>query len=182
MSIQDTQTLFGRALTSHPPQAIEVAMDRARIVFFTQTLGIGTRNLNSCTVAVIVSQHAAIMAHIAPNSFTGAASGDLNAGLVHVQQVTNLALSLLDHYQDYFPPQSTSCIISASPDYGVYVPLDHQRDQIASMLRQRSLTVSSTTYHIPVSEVPGPAKGMVFLTKQPGRPTLYIADQIRANW
>ena len=175
-------TLLDQALASTPREAIEVAMDRVGIVVFTQTRGIGTRNLNSCTVVIIVSSYAAIMAHIAPNSLAGAASGNPAAGLLHVQAVMNQAMALYTQYQAYFPAQSTSCVISASPDNGVTVPLSHQRNQIAGMLTQRGLTVSATTHHIPVSEVPGPARGMALVSTRSGRPALYIADQLRAQW
>lgn len=173
----ESNTLLGRAVTSDPPQAVEVPMDQARIVFFAQTPGIGTRNLNGCTVVVIVSSHAAIMAHIAPNS----PAGQPGAGMAHVSAILQQASALYTQYKPYFPATSTSCVISASFSNGI-VPLDDQRDLIVSKLAQQGLTVSATTYQVPISSVSGPARGMAFLNNSSGRSTLYLADQPEMQW
>jgi hypothetical protein len=87
-------------------------------------VSIGTRNLNGCSVVMVVSVHGAILGHIAPRpsfDMTNPTAGD-----DHATMMMNRMTSIYYENQQYFPVGSNSWVVCVTFDGEVGLP-DQQR-------------------------------------------------------
>lgn len=92
---------------------LDVPMGEALFVDFRQMPAIGTRSLGSCSVAMVVSEHGAILAHIPPlPSFMSSEElvGDPDAGNNNVHAMMRRVREIYRYYQPWFPTAATHVV------------------------------------------------------------------------
>jgi hypothetical protein len=153
-----------------------VAMDQASFVSFQgRRRCIGTSDLNSCTVVMIVSQLGAILAHISPNPNTDLSN--LSAGDQHLERLMNDVAHLYNQYSSHFPQGRKSWVVSAV--YQSEIALPGQIEIIGRTFRRLGLTYKTAYYDVLDSDAPrGPAKGTVFIDGRGPEPLIYVEDQL----
>ena len=167
-----TLGLLERWETAH--QVAVVPMGAVQFVSFQQTRAIGTRNLNSCSVVVIVSTHGAILAHIPPrppNPSMNPYAGDEN-----VRSMMGQVKTLYGHYKasGYFP-QAETIVIRAG--FQLEVALLDQMAIMQQSLQELGYTPSVHTYDVPVNrDVPGQGTVIVGSNGNEGRPVVYLQE------
>ena len=167
--------LFVRALRRG--EAHEVAMNEVCFVAFTgkSLRSVGTRNMNGCTIVMIVSQYGAILAHIPPRP-AAARDTDPQAG---DQQCTQRMSELADIYRTFrrvFPTDTRSWVVSALWEDEIALPC--QRQIIEAKLREMGLNHSSANYRaVMPSQSDDNTKGSVFIDARVARPPqVYVED------
>ncbi|KAF1948316.1 hypothetical protein CC80DRAFT_317666 [Byssothecium circinans] len=141
------------ASTSQPSrfrQAVEgvlataVPMNGLNCVVFSQTPCIGTDGLGSCSVVLIVSPFAAILAHIPPRP-DDADANDPEAGDKYVRSFMERVTTYYRQCQAHFPANSSSWVVCAV--FGGAVALPNQQKIMRRALWDVGLTVdTSQTY------------------------------------
>jgi hypothetical protein len=160
-------------------KALEVEMDKAEFVEFKKDgiCSVGTQNLNSCSVAILVSPLGAILAHIAPRPATHLADPlDPFAGDRHVEEIMNKITSLYARYQNFFAPERSAVVVSAIHMGEIALP-----DQMAIISRsfeKLGIIPASAFYSVPKSsDSHGPGQGTVFVDGGREKPIVYVEDQ-----
>lgn len=162
-------------------EAEEVGMNEVGfIAFHTPTRCIGTRNLNSCTGVIIASQHAAILAHIAPLP-PYAAENDFHAGDRHTSLMMEDLADLYRRHENYFLTEKPSWVVSAL--WNEEIALPSQKAIVEESLRQINLTPATVNYQVITRQTPrGPGKGTIFIDGRGGSfPAIYVEDQLIAG-
>jgi hypothetical protein len=127
--------------------ATTVPMNGLNCVVFSQTPCIGTDGLGSCSVVLIVSPLAAILAHIPPRPGSADAN-DPETGDKYVQSFMERVTTYYRQCQAYFPANSTSWVVCAV--FGDAIALPDQQSIMERALRDVGLTVgTSQTYRVP---------------------------------
>lgn len=152
-----------------------VGMDEVLFNDFRSRRCLGTEDLNSCSVAMIVSEYGAILAHIAPRSPTAGIS-DMEAGTRFMKRKMDEVVALYHNYQKYFPAEKVSCVVTAL--YRGEVALPDQEHIMAEKLRDVGLDPVVRHYHVSRSTF-SPPTGTVLIDARDerGMPRVYIADQ-----
>ncbi|KAF1352623.1 hypothetical protein EJ07DRAFT_159076 [Lizonia empirigonia] len=129
-------------------EAKGIRMNDFGIAFFSQTLSsIGTDGLGSCSVVLIVSQHAALLGHVSPLP-DNANLNDPLAGDNHVRSFMDRLTQYYLQHQQYFPQSPHSWVVCAV--YRNSVALPDQRTIMETKLRNVGLNVDiSKTYDVP---------------------------------
>lgn len=139
---------------------------------------IGTAGLGGCSVAVIVSRRAAILAHISPRPTAANAAHD---GDEHMEQMMGQVVTLYEESRQLFPPEQSAVAVCAqflgSPDNEIALP-----DQLEIMNRHfRGLEIAHSLKKYTISIPYGPefpGKGTVFVDGSGDRPMVYVEDEI----
>lgn len=169
---------------------VVVPMGGVQFIAFSETSAIGTRGLGSCSVALIVSQHGAILAHIPPlplklssppASAQSESASDPYVGDENVRKMMGQVKDLYNHYRsyEYFPSSSTH-VVCALYQGAVALP-----DHLAIMqeaFRQMALDPVTHTYDVPGNRaIPG--QGTVIATSfLDGRlPSVWVEDKLVAG-
>ncbi|CAA9961596.1 hypothetical protein PTMSG1_04980 [Pyrenophora teres f. maculata] len=128
-------------------QAKEVRMNAFDIAVFSQISSIGTDGLGSCSVVLIVSPHAAILGHVAPQP-DNADGNDPYAGDNHVQLFMDRLTEYYVQCRNFFPNSPCSWVVCAV--FGNSVALPDQQNIMEMKLRAVGLNVdTSKTYRVP---------------------------------
>lgn len=151
------------------PGTVRVSMNTVRFMEFdTLKKCLVTECLNGSSAIVIVSQRAAILAHIAP-SMTGS-DGDQNMR-AKMRQVT----ALFTAYQHLFPQSSVWVVYAVMNNR---VALEDQKDIIDDTLRrQPGLNTKQIPYEMVLGSYRTPGHGTVVIDARNGTPEVYIDGQ-----
>ncbi|KAF2241884.1 hypothetical protein BU26DRAFT_525004 [Trematosphaeria pertusa] len=127
--------------------ATAVLMNGLNCLVFSQTPCIGTDRLGSCSVVLIVSPFAAILAHIPPRP-DDADANDPEIGDKYVRSFMERVTTYYRQCQAYFPANSSSWVVCVV--FGDAVALPDQQRIMERALRDVGLTVdTSQTYRVP---------------------------------
>ena len=121
-----------------------VPMGGIMFVSFQNTRAIATEHLGSCSVVVIASPHAAILAHIPP--LPGQATTDPYAGDRQAQSFMNQVAILYQQNSAFFPSAQGVVVCAV---YNGSVALPSQRDIMSSSLQRMGITTIVRTYTVP---------------------------------
>jgi hypothetical protein len=160
-------------------RAHEVGMDKAEFVPFEKNgiCSVGTRNLNSCSVAALVSPLGAIFAHIPPRPTTYATDPqDPFAGDRHVEEMMSEVASLYTQNENYFPPEKSALVVSALYQGNVALP-DQRAIMNKSFERMGTIPISGFYSVLKPSDPRRPAQGTVFVDAGGEKPIVYVEDQ-----
>lgn len=148
------------------PGTINVPMNTVRFMEFdTLKKGLVTEGLNSSSAVVIVSEHAAILANIAP-SMTGS-DGDQNAK-AKMHQLE----ALFAEYQHMFSQGPAWLVYAVMNDQEA---LPSQREIIEGKLSgQLGLSVKQVPYQVVPGSYRTPDLGTVVIDARNGTPEVYI--------
>ncbi len=169
------QGLLSRALAAGV--ASEVQMDEVKFIPFKQTAVscAGTANLGGCSVVMIVSPLAAIVAHIPPHPNT-----DWNnpaAADNHIRQKMEEVSALYRNFEKYFPADRTTWVVSAMLEGDVVLP--GQRDIMEQTLRRLSLSPTRLVYAaLRSQDARFPGQGTVFIDGRGNIPLVYVEDRV----
>jgi len=140
--------------------------------FHPPTTAIGTQDLRSCSVVLVVSPMAAILTHIAPR------------GDAHVAKMMDQFAHLYQEKKDYFPSKKETWVVSGMIDIGgqSVMPLEDQKRIIDTKLAAMGLgDLKDATYKFqlrPAATSPTfPGKGTVFVDGDGPRPIVYVEDK-----
>ncbi|KAL2758680.1 hypothetical protein ACRALDRAFT_1061821 [Sodiomyces alcalophilus JCM 7366] len=171
MEPQYFERTFRRGLTAG---AAIVEMQEVGFVQFSQFIGIGTRDLGSCSVVVIVSHNAAILAHIAPRS--NANPTDIHAGDINARQMMRRVQQVFHDNRDYFTTSAGHMLCAI---FAGRIALPDQLEIIRQHLYQLGLQPSIDHYHVPSDGRQG--RGTVMIlgprhARTPGYVEVYMED------
>lgn len=156
-------------------QATAVPMNGLNCVVFSQTPCIGTDGLGSCSVVLIVSPFAAILAHIPPRP-DDADANDPEAGDKYVGSFMERVTTYYRQCQAYFPADSSSWVVCAV--FGDAVALPDQQRIIESALRDIGLSVdTSQTYRVPFTNDQRD-RGTVFVDGRGHTIQVYVENRV----
>lgn len=137
---------------------------------------LGTAGLNSCAAVVIVSQKAAILAHIAPRP--SAQNIDKATGDAHVKTKLSEVKRLLDQHANEFYGQQAGCVVA----YAVYqgkVALESQVQIIGALLTKWQFPTNPIPYYVMDSkEIKDSANGTVLIDATGKVPAVYVEDAL----
>jgi hypothetical protein len=167
--------LLQQAVSAHTTQLIQ--FDDVDWVNFTEgrLSSIGTANLGGCSVAVLVSPFAAILAHIAPRPTT--ADSSLAAGDMHCREKMMRLRELYTQHQTLFPPGKSGVVICAELEGDVV--LNDQMNIMLDCFKDIGVAKPTVrTYAVgPSIDKSRPGQGTVFVTASSGGPIIYIEDK-----
>ncbi|KAF2131590.1 hypothetical protein P153DRAFT_199027 [Dothidotthia symphoricarpi CBS 119687] len=156
-------------------QAKEVRMNAFDIAVFSRTSSIGTDGLGSCSVVLIVSPHAAILGHIAPQPHN-ADGNDPYAGDNHVRLFMDRLTEYYVQCQNFFPHSPYSWVVCAV--FGNSVALPDQQNIMEMKLRAVGLNVdTSKTYRVPTLR-DHRDRGSVFVDATGSAIQVYVEDRV----
>ncbi|KAL1850488.1 hypothetical protein Daus18300_012902 [Diaporthe australafricana] len=162
-----------------------VPMGEVRFIAFSNTLAIGTRGLGSCSVALVVSQHGAILAHIPPlplepssppASAQSKAESDPYAGDKNVRKMMGYVKDLYNYNRSFFPTSNTHVVCAL---YQGEVALPDQMAIMRDVFREMGLDPVRHTYDVPGNRaIPG--QGTVIATSfLDGQfPSVWVEDKL----
>ncbi|RLL96791.1 hypothetical protein CFD26_106836 [Aspergillus turcosus] len=156
-------------------QAVLVPMGGVQFASFQQTRAIGTRGLGSCSVVVVASKYAAILAHIPPlpeQPSTNPFAGDEN-----VREMMRQVRSLYDHYKqhNFFPDPDTYVVCAF---FQGQVALPDQMEIMKRALQEMGSSPRVRTYNVPVDRNrPGHGTVVVLSDQEEAKPVVYVEDQ-----
>lgn len=158
-------------------QLLDVPMGEALVVDFRQMAAIGTHRLGSCSVAMVVSEHGAILAHIPPlpsPMSDDELAGDPDAGSENVHAMMRRVRELHGSCQAWFLT-ATAHVVCAWYQGAVALP-----DQLAIMqghFREMGLEPAIHYYVVP-GDLDKLGKGTVMaISSAPGTyPAIYVED------
>lgn len=125
-------------------QATVVPMGGIMFVSFQNTSAIATEHLGSCSVVVIASAYAAILAHIPP--LPGQYTTDPHAGDIQAQTFMNQVANLYQQHSSFFP-SAQGVVVCAMFNGSVALP--SQRDIMSSSLQRMGIRTAIRTYTVP---------------------------------
>ncbi|KAK3298444.1 uncharacterized protein B0H64DRAFT_471729 [Chaetomium fimeti] len=156
--------------------AVVVAMGETDFVSFQQTSMIGTRNLNGCSVAMIVSQHGAICTHIPPQPWV---TDDPYAGDANAERMMDGVQTYYNHYQAFFPVASTHVVCAL---YNGSVGLEDQMRIMIRRFNEMGLATEVHHYDVPV-DLTATGQGTVVVVSDRGpSPQVYVQDRLVAEF
>jgi hypothetical protein len=156
-------------------QAKEVRMNAFDIAVFSQISSIGTDGLGSCSVVLIVSPHAAILGHVAPQP-DNADGNDPYAGDKHVQAFMDRLTEYYVQCRNFFPNSPCSWVVCAV--FGNSVALPDQQNIMEMKLRAVGLNVdTSKTYRVPTLR-DHRDRGSVFVDATGSTIQVYVEDRV----
>ncbi|KAI9762088.1 MAG: hypothetical protein M1840_001470 [Geoglossum simile] len=174
----------------------EVEIDKTEFVEFEKggCDSVVTRELNGCSVAIIVSSRGPIVAHVPPlptkhelMSLPPVAvnwnlKGLLNAidphtGDHHMEKMMEEFTSLYEQHLDSFPAETLAIMISAL--YMGEVALPDQRDIMKRAFDKMGISPISAFYSVmkPGDYPQNPKKGLVFIDGGGDSPVVHVEDQ-----
>jgi hypothetical protein len=159
-------------------QALDVQMNHLEIISFTghtRFRAIGTRDLNGCTVIIVVSEFGALISHISPRPYP---TTDPYAGEVHMRaKIMEVCRKIRNQDGDFYTAGRMKVGILCAA-HGGRVGLPHQR-RIAEMALQRVCRPQCVrTFSYEVGTVPRTgAKGTVFVDGRAGFGKVFVEDQ-----
>lgn len=160
---------------------LEVQLDEIAFINFSEeskNMCLATTNLNSCHVVLVVSQSAALMAHIAPgppyNSF------HLDAGDHHIEAMMSSFCTKYRRNRHLFPINATWI---GTGIWEEEVALPYQEAAIQGLLRAAGLYPSTFHYQItPARHSTAAGRGLVFVDGRPARrglaPPVYFEHRL----
>jgi hypothetical protein len=158
-------------------QTESVGMDEVRLLVFGHQgkFVLLTEDLNGCSGVVILSQAAAILAHIPPRP-----NEDLQdpyAGEKNVERRMGEVVALFRTYRTYFTTANDMLVISAM--YQGQTALPHQKVMIERFLQQMGLTYANKTYVVlKPGEPRSSSHGTIVIDARGERPMVYVDDQL----
>ncbi|KAH8430015.1 uncharacterized protein LDX57_007686 [Aspergillus melleus] len=162
----------------HMQEAVQVYPNRVVAMQFSRTHrmnSIGTSNLNGGLVVLMVSDWAAVLAHIPPLPYP---TRDPRAGLNNVR---NRMDDFVDEYYRYYQslPHSHSRTYIVVPLYQGRMALPNHRDTAADELNRNGLPQPRIVYYEVRRGGGGHfASGSVFIDgRDRGRPEVYVEDR-----
>ncbi|KNG52807.1 hypothetical protein DDE82_009086 [Stemphylium lycopersici] len=156
-------------------QAKEVRMNAFDMAVFSQTSSIGTDGLGSCSVVLIVSPHAAILGHVAPQP-DNADRNDPYAGDNHVRLFMDRLTEYYVQCRNFFPNSPYSWVVCAV--FGNSVALPDQQNIMEMKLRAVGLNVdTSKTYRVPTLR-DHRDRGSVFVDATGSTIQVYVEDRV----
>lgn len=156
--------------------AVVVSMGQTGFVSFQQTSMIGTRNLNGCSVAMIVSQHGAILTHVPPQPW---ATDDPFAGDANVGRMMDDVQRYYNHYQAFFPVASTHVVCAM---YNGAVGLEDQMRIMTRRCNEMGLATEVHHYDVPVDLTAAGQGTVVVVSDRSPLPQVYIQDRLVAEF
>ncbi|KAB2100130.1 hypothetical protein AG0111_0g11657 [Alternaria gaisen] len=155
-------------------QAKAVPMNGFDSTIFSQTPCIGTDQLGSCSVVLIVSPQAAILGHVAPRP-DGNDTDDPYARDNHVRSFMDRLITYYRQYQN-FMGSPNSWVICAI--FGPGIALPDQQKIMEEKLRDAGLSVdTSQTYRVPYN-TDHLDRGSVFVDARSGTIQVYVENRI----
>jgi hypothetical protein len=153
--------------------ATVVPMGGIGIVYFQNTRAIATEHLGSCSVVIIASAHAAILAHIPPNQ----ATTDPYAGDRQAQSFMNQVAALYQQNISFFPSAQGLVVCAV---YNGSVALPSQRDIMSSSLLRMGIRTTVRTYTVPTyGNVAGRGTVIAFGPSSTNpQPLIYVEDRL----
>jgi len=156
-------------------QAKEVRMNAFDIAVFSQISSIGTDGLGSCSVVLIVSPHAAILGHVAPQP-DNADGNDPYAGDNHIHLFMDRLTEYYVQCRGFFPNSPYSWVVCAV--FGNSVALPDQQNIMEMKLRAVGLNVdTSKTYRVPTLR-DHRDRGSVFVDATGSTIQVYVEDRV----
>jgi hypothetical protein len=155
-------------------QAKAVPMNSFNSTIFSQLPCIGTDQLGSCSVVLIVSPQGAILGHVAPRP-DGGDTNDPYAGDNHVRSFMD---RLINYYRQcqHFLGNPNSWVICAV--FGPGIALPDQQKIMEEKLRDAGLSVdTSQTYRVPYN-TDHLDRGCVFVDARSGTIQVYVEDRM----
>lgn len=159
-------------------QVLVVPIGQVLFVNYQETPAIGTRGLGSCSVAMIVSEYGAILAHISPLPLQplAVAPADPHAGDNNARMMMDRVYEVYTHYREFFPVSNTH-VVCAWYQGDVALP-----DQLAIMqdrFRQMGLEPAIHKYVVPGNRaIPGQGT-VIVISSGPGElPGVYVEDEL----
>lgn len=156
-------------------RVLEVPMGSVQHVHFQQLEAIGTADLGACSVVVIASSTAAILAHIPPQPVYSPAT-DPHAGDDNVRSMMGQVSALYQQQRAYFPTAAT-VVVCAWFQGEMALP-----DQVTIMkqsLEQMGLVPIIRIYHVPNDRSRrGQGTVVVFRNASQGRTQVFVEDEL----
>ncbi|KAF2753938.1 hypothetical protein EJ05DRAFT_504535 [Pseudovirgaria hyperparasitica] len=151
-----------------------VTMNDFGLVIFSKIPGIGTDNLGSCSVIVIVSSKGAMLGHVAPRP-DDSSEDDPYAGNNHVESFMDRMLSKYKKHRKALG-DSSSLVICAI--YKSSVALLEQQQIMERKLSDKGLSVDLTeTYNVPTGN-DHDDRGSVFVDATSGEIKVYVEGRV----
>lgn len=156
-------------------QATVVPMEGIMFVSFQNTSAIATEHLGSCSVVVIASPFAAILAHIPP--LPNRATTDPNAGDKQAQTYMNQVAHLYQQNISFFPSAQGVVVCAV---YNGSVALPSQRDIMSSSLQRMGIRTTIRTYKVPTYENFAGRGTVIAIGPSPANPhpLIYVEDRL----
>ncbi|KAJ5951909.1 uncharacterized protein N7479_010322 [Penicillium vulpinum] len=150
-----------------------VPIGDVQFLSFQQLAAIGTGDLRSCSVVLIVSAHGAILAHIPPQPLQP--SPDPFAGDNNTRSMMGRVAALYQQNSGYFPSADTVVVCAW---FNGAVALPDQMEIMTSSLRQLGLNPVIRTYHVPGNRnIPGQGTVIAIKGANQPRPQIYVEDR-----
>lgn len=153
-----------------------VAMDEVKFLVFGHTAqSIGTANLGGCSVVLIASRAAAILAHIAPRA--NGDPSDIHGGVRHVRNKMDEVAALYNANKHYFT--GTNNWVVCAMHYGE-LALPDQQIIMTDCLTTLGLSSSVVTYEVLLTgRKRFPGQGTVYVDGSGGGdPVVYLEDKV----
>jgi hypothetical protein len=156
-----------------------VPMDGLDCVVFSQIPCIGTDRLGGCSVILIISPFAAILAHIPPQP-SNPDINDLEAGDRHAKASMERVTTYYRQFQGLFPATSHSWVVCAVFEGAVAVP-DQQRIMQAELWNIGLPVDTNHTYRIPFTGKHRDS-GAVFVDGSGHTIEVYVEERLVASF
>ena len=155
--------------------ATVVPMGAIMFVSFQNTSAIATEHLGSCSVVVIASAYAAILAHIPP--LPNQATTDPNAGDIQAQSFMNQVANLYQQNISFFPSAQGVVVCAV---YNGSVALPSQRDIMSSSLQRMGIRTTIRTYQVPTYQNFAGRGTVIAFRPSPSNPypLIYVEDRL----
>ena len=146
---------------------------------FHQKSAIGTGGLGACSVAMVVSEHGAILAHIPPlpSSISDAEiTADPDAGNNNVHTTMRQVREMHECYQAWFPTVTTYVVCAW---YQGEVALPDQLDIMQGHFRDMGLEPAMHNYVVPGDRANLGQGTVIIISSAPGtHPFVYVEDTL----
>lgn len=152
---------------------VVVEMGEVDIVNFAVCPAIGTYGLNGCSVALIASPYASILAHIPPRP--DLTNADPHAGDNNTRAIMVAFAQIYQTYADFFPTEESYIICAAFAQQNGPALEDHVAIIQAAFLAM-GLTPEIRHYEIPVDHGAQGEGTVVVSNGQDLAPTVYVQD------
>jgi hypothetical protein len=174
-----------------PDSTYELEMGRTEFIAFNTNgfRSVITRQLNGCSVAMLISSHGPIIAHIPPLpighdrplpldiSWDLMDSLDPVAGDRQMQDVMDYFASLYDRHRDSFPPERVAITVHAL--YAGRIALPEQMNIMHRAFQMMGFTPVSIFYSVlRPGDARSPKKGIVFIDGRGPSPIVHVEDLV----
>ncbi|RMJ21688.1 hypothetical protein PHISP_07437 [Aspergillus sp. HF37] len=153
---------------------ISVTMNAVQFIAFQQPKPtcLVTEGLNGCSAIAIVSQHAAILAHVVPRLST--VSDNPHEGDQNMQARMNEVAALFRHYSNSFGG-NRACVVYAV--MGGSTALPDQKAIIDRTLQTLGLDYTNCPYIVVPTASRQPGHGTIVIDARSGSPKVYVDDE-----